>query len=82
MPIGIELYDMDGVLVDLNDKELEMFHIEKKEDVLGINILIILFSERNERTAEENEDADFTFRYDFSKVGSYYQNTQNRVRLI
>ena len=38
LPIGIELYDMDGVLVDLNDKELEMFHIEKKEDVLGINI--------------------------------------------
>ena len=27
LPIGIELYDMDGVLVDLNDKELEMFHI-------------------------------------------------------
>ena len=54
LPIGIELYDMDGVLVDLNDKELEMFHIEK------------------------NEDADFTFRYDFSKVGSYYQNTQKQ----
>ena len=33
LPIGIELYDMDGVLVDLNDKELEMFHIEKKRCV-------------------------------------------------
>ena len=27
---------------------------------------------------KKNEDADFTFRYDFSKVGSYYQNTQKQ----
>lgn len=77
LPIGIELYDMDGVLVDLNDKELEMFHIEKKEDVLGINIFDNpIFPKEMKERLKKNEDADFTFRYDFSKVGSYYQNTQ------
>ena len=79
LPIGIELYDMDGVLVDLNDKELEMFHIEKKEDVLGINIFDNpIFPKEMKELLKKNEDADFTFRYDFSKVGSYYQNTQKQ----
>ena len=79
LPIGIELYDMDGVLVDLNDKELEMFHIEKKEDVLGINIFDNpIFPKEMKERLKKNEDADFTFRYDFSKVGSYCQNTQKQ----
>lgn len=79
LPIGIELYDMDGVLVDLNDKELEMFHIAKKEDVLGINIFENpIFPKEMKERLKKNEDADFTFRYDFSKVGSYYQNTQKQ----
>ena len=79
LPIGIELYDMDGVLVDLNDKELEMFRIEKKEDVLGINIFDNpIFPKEMKERLKKNEDADFTFRYDFSKVGSYYQNTQKQ----
>ena len=79
LPIGIELYDMDGVLVGLNDKELEMFHIEKKEDVLGINIFDNpIFPKEMKERLKKNEDADFTFRYDFSKVGSYYQNTQKQ----
>ena len=79
LPIGIELYDMDGVLVDLNDKELEMFHIEKKEDVLGINIFDNpIFPKEMKERLKKNEDADFTFRYDFSKVGLYYQNTQKQ----
>ena len=79
LPIGIELYDMNGVLVDLNDKELEMFHIEKKEDVLGINIFENpIFPKEMKERLKKNEDADFTFRYDFSKVGSYYQNTQKQ----
>lgn len=79
LPIGIELYDMDGGLVDLNDKELEMFHIEKKEDVLGINIFDSpIFPKEMKERLKKNEDADFTFRYDFSKVGSYYQNTQKQ----
>ena len=75
LPIGIELYNMDGALVDLNDKELEMFHVEKKEDILGINIFENpIFPKEMKERLKKNEDADFTFRYDFSKVGSYYRN--------
>lgn len=38
IPIGIELYDKDGYLIDLNSKDMEMFGISVKEDVLGVNI--------------------------------------------
>lgn len=74
LPVGIELYSKDGILIDLNDKELEMFHLNNKKDILGINIFDnpILPEEMKERM-RKHEDVDFTFRYDFSKVGSYYQ---------
>ena len=82
LPIGIELYNMDGVLIDLNDKELEMFHVEKKEDILGINIFENpIFPKEMKERLKKNEDADFTFRYDFSKVGSYYQNSQKEAKI-
>lgn len=82
LPIGIELYNMDGVLIDLNDKELEMFHVGKKEDVLGINIFENpIFPKEMKERLKKYEDADFTFRYDFSKVGSYYQNSQKEGKI-
>lgn len=82
LPIGIELYNIDGVLIDLNDKELEMFHVEKKEDILGINIFENpIFPKEMKERLKKNEDADFTFRYDFSKVGSYYQNSQKEGKI-
>lgn len=74
LPVGIELYDINGTLIDLNDKELDMFHLNKKEEILGINIFENpIFPEEMKKKLRRNEDADFTFRYDFSKVGSYYQ---------
>ncbi len=75
LPVGIELYDLKGILIDLNDKELELFHLERKEDLLGINIFDNPnFPEEMKKKMRRNEDADFTFRYDFSKIGSYYHN--------
>ena len=35
--VGVELYDKEGCLVDINTKNLDIFGIAAKEDVLGIN---------------------------------------------
>lgn len=35
--VGIELYDKEGALVDLNNKDLEIFGIAAKEEVIGAN---------------------------------------------
>lgn len=73
LPVGIELYNIAGVLIDLNDKELEMFHLQRKEDLLGINIFDNpVFPQEMKEKLRKYENADFTFRYDFSQVGSYY----------
>lgn len=46
IPVGIELYDRNGLLVDLNNKDLEIFGIRDKEDVLGVDFSRIPFSTR------------------------------------
>lgn len=79
LPVGIELYNMQGVLTDLNDKELEMFHLQQKEDLLGINIFDNpIFPDEMKEKLRKCEDADFTFRYDFSQIGNYY-NSQKKT---
>ena len=77
LPVGIELYNKEGVLVDLNYKELDLFHVDSKEELLGINIFENpVFPEEMKERLRNNEDADFTFRYDFSKLGEYYSNNK------
>lgn len=74
LPVGIELYDKNGQMVDLNKKDMEMFRISNKEDVLGVNIFENpILPEEIKRKIKDNKNADFTFRYDFSKVNKYYQ---------
>ena len=82
LPVGIELYNHQGILIDINDKELEMFHLKRKEDLLGINIFENpIFPEEMKEKLRKREGADFTFRYDFSKIGHYYK-TQKKTGTI
>lgn len=74
LPVGIELYDKDGQMVNLNKKDMEMFRISNKEDILGVNIFENpILPEEIKQKIKDNENADFTFRYDFSKINKYYQ---------
>ena len=74
LPVGIELYDKAGQMVDLNKKDMEMFRISNKEDILGVNIFENpILPEEIKQKIKDNENADFTFRYDFSKINKYYQ---------
>ena len=74
-PVGIELYNKDGYLLDLNKKELEMFHITHKEKVIGINIFENpALPEEIKLKIRDNEEVEFTFQYDFSKIKGYYES--------
>ena len=82
LPVGIELYNREGILIDMNDKEQEMFHLKQKEDLLGINIFENpIFPEEMKSKLRKHENADFTFRYDFSKIDNYYK-TQKKTGTI
>ena len=75
LPVGIELYNKDGYLLDLNKKELEMFHITHKEKVIGINIFENpALPEEIKLKIRDNEEVEFTFQYDFTKIKGYYES--------
>ena len=78
IPVGIELYNKNGDLIDLNKKELEMFHIIHKEKIIGINIFENpVLPEEIKTKIKENEDIEFTFQYDFSKINGYYESEKS-----
>ena len=78
IPVGIELYDKDGYLVDLNDRNLEMFGVAKKEDVLGINMFENhLIPEKMREKMRKREDVSFSLMYDFSKLKGLYTSKKS-----
>lgn len=72
LPAGVELYDKDGYLVDINDKELEIFGLSDKNEALGVNMFDNpnIPSEIKERLRAK-EDVNFSINYDFSKINRY-----------
>ena len=84
IPVGIELYDKDGYLVDLNDRNLEIFGVAKREDVLGINIFENhLIPEKKKKKMRKREDVSFSLVYDFSKLnGLYVSKKAGKLNLL
>lgn len=84
IPVGIELYDREGTLVDINDKDLEIFGMTCKEDVLGINLFANpMLCDNWEDMLKEGKSFNFGFEYDFDRIGDYYKTLkQGRIELI
>ena len=90
LPVGIELYDKDGYLVDMNDKELEIFGLTDMKEALGVS----LFENPNipedvKEKLRARENVDFSINYDFSKIDQYVTsrrkdiiNLQTKVALL
>ena len=90
LPVGIELYDKDGYLVDMNDKELEIFGLTDMKEALGVS----LFENPNipedvKEKLRARENVDFSINYDFSKIDRYVAsrrkdiiNLQTKVALL
>lgn len=73
LPAGIELYDKDGYLVDLNEKELEMFGLRRREDALGVNLFDNpVIPDEVKLKLRRGEKTSFTIKYDFRSVSGYY----------
>ena len=83
IPAGVEIYDTDGFLVDVNNKNIEIFGIRDKADVIGIN----LFENPNlsPQLIEQIRDrdiVDFRLDYEFENVEGYYPSgKRNKINL-
>ena len=71
IPVGIELYDKDGFLVDINNKDVEIFGLASKRDVLGINIFDNpVIPEDILDKMRKKKPVSFRLSYDFTRVSS------------
>lgn len=80
LPAGIELYDKDGYLIDINDKECEIFGLSDKKEVLGI----CLFDNPNippsvKDKLRSRQNVDFSIDYDFSIVNEYIKSSREGI---
>lgn len=75
IPVGMEIYDQDGFMIDINNKDMEIFGIHDKKDVLGINVFDNpnISEEIRERIRNE-EQVDFRMNYPFSSIKEYYES--------
>ena len=73
LPVGMELYDGDGYLIEINSVGLKMMGVKDKQDMLGINI----FENPNipvemKRRLRAGENIRFTVKYDFDLAKAHY----------
>ena len=83
IPAGVEIYDKDGFLVDINNKDMEIFGVRDKQDVIGVN----LFENPNvsAQLAEriQTEDmVDFRLNYAFDRTEGYYSTSEQPKDVI
>ena len=73
IPAGVEIYDKDGFLIDLNNKDLEIFGVENKQDVIGVNFFENPNVPQHIRDRVRDEDlVDFRLNYSFERAEGYY----------
>lgn len=81
IPVGIEIYDKDGVLLDMNDRDAEIFGIRHKTSALGVNF----FDNPNvpvdvKQQVREQKSVDFEIQYDFTHVKNYYRTEAEGIK--
>ena len=77
LPAGIELYDKDGFMTDLNEKEMEIFGLWHKEDVIGLNLFDNpLLPQGLKDKLKAGAPIDMSFNYDFDRLDGYYSTSR------
>ena len=82
LPIGIELYDEEGNLIDLNETDEQLFAI-KRTDIIGIN----LFENPNFPTDQicrlkKGEEVAFDCKYAFDKIILSYRSPPRKYDIV
>jgi len=73
IPVGVEFYDKDGVLLDLNNKDMEIFGVKDKAATVGVNFFENPNVSQDIRERVRMEDnLDFSQDYEFANVSDYY----------
>lgn len=80
IPAGVEIYSTEGILVDINNKDMEIFGVRDKAAVIGVNLFenpnippYLLEQIRN------SDVVDFRLDYSFDQINGYYASEKRNV---
>lgn len=79
IPAGVEIYDKEGLMININNRDLEIFGVQDRQTVLGVNLFANpnIPTEIKERIQHEDL-VDFRLNYSFDRVGDYYATDKQR----
>ena len=71
--VGVELYNPDGKLVDINNKDMEIFGVASKEDAMGLNFFENpLVPQEIRDGVRKGQEQAFRLNYPFDRLNGYY----------
>lgn len=83
IPAGIELYDAEGNLIEVNDKDVEIFGVKSKKDLLGINLFEHpLATPEMKEMFRSGKTVNLAFDYSFDKMEEYYETPQKGTKAL
>lgn len=78
LPMGIEIYDANGVLRSINDRALHMYGVEDRNTVVGkVNLFQSPYVDAELLAKIQNgDDLELEFEYDFDRINqdAYYES--------
>lgn len=80
IPVGIELYDKDGYMVDMNNMDAEIFGLTAKEEAFGINIFdnpMIPVEIREKLNSREPVSFRQTYSFNEIRKENYYPTAKS-----
>lgn len=80
LPIGLELYDRDGLLIDINQTEIDIMGITDRNSLLGLNLFDNPnLSDEIKKKLHAGEDINFSVEYDFGKGNGYFKSSHEGI---
>ena len=83
LPMGVEIYDADGVLRALNERARVMYGVERAAVVDKVNLFDSPYvDEQLDAKIRAGEEIVLEFEYDFERINQEYFSTRNKNTII
>ena len=83
LPMGIEIYDVQGILRSMNDYAQHMYGVDVDAVIGKVNLFDSPYvDDELEKKIKSGEDITLEFEYDFDRVNKEYFSTHNQNTII
>ena len=83
VPMGIEIYDAQGILRDLNTRAEQTYGIKRSDVINKINLFDSPYVDKDLKAKiQSGEEVILEFEYDFERINREYYATPNKNTII